>query len=359
MTWRSLRPAAWIVALTVAATTVSACTHGVGRPQTFAGVFDRFEPPASYVMPAGILAGPNAHMWYVLRDGTTSAIGEIDNNGKTVVHPLPQPVAQIYDATIGPDGAVWFTMMVGGTLERTMDTYPGLQGGSGAVGRMAPDGQVRVFSLPASTQMPGAIVRFAGALWVTGAPTGWDNTATPLIWRLATDGSVTTYDSPGQIGTIFADGDRALWYVAELVGPGSVAESGIGWLDPNGRPHPVTLPAGQQGWASAGVIGPDGDPWFTIGQKLMRLLPDGTFVQIRWMSCGPMTTSGPDLWCGNPVELDQVSETGTVTTHAFRTGSEGVVMGSSMTAGRNGLAAAADGSIWFSDATNSLIWRYR
>jgi virginiamycin B lyase len=359
MTRSNRRPAAWLVAVILAVAMVGGCARGSGQASTFRG-FDKFAPPPSYVMPAGIMAGPNTHMWFVLRDGTTSAIGEIDNNGKTVVHHLPQSVAQIYHATVGPDGAVWFTMMVGGTLGETMDTYPNLGGGSGAVGRMDPDGQVRVFPMPGSTQMPDVIANFGGALWITGTATGPDNaTGTQLLWRIGIDGSFTTYPSPGQISTLVNDGDRRLWYATELLGPNYIGESGIGWLDTGGQPHPVPVPADQQGWTRAGAIGPDGDPWFAIGQNLVRLRPDGTFVTIASMWCAPMTSSGADLWCGTPAVLYQISSTGAVTTHPLPVASGFVVLGSSMTPGTNGVAAAADGSIWFTDATNSVIWHYR
>jgi virginiamycin B lyase len=355
VTRRRLRPTAWIAALIVAVTMVSGCARAGGQAHTFSG-FDTFAPPPSYVIPAGIMAGPNEHMWYVLRDGATSAVGEIDNSGQTVVHDLPQSVAQIYDATVGPDGAVWFTMMVGGTLGRTMDTYPNLNGGSGAVGRMDSTGQVRVFPMPRSTQVPAVIANFAGALWITGTAAG---SVTQLLWRLRTDGSFTTYTPPGQIGTLFSDGERRLWYAAELTGPNDVAESGIGWIDTDGQAHAVALPQEQQGWTRAGAIGPDGDPWFSIGQKLVRLRPDGTFEAIQSMSCAPMTGSGSDLWCASPTTLDQITSTGSVTTHALPVGSGFVTLGSSMTAGTDGVAAAADGSIWYTDATNSVIWHYR
>ena len=84
-------------------------------------------------MPAGIVAGPNGHMWYVLRSGATAAIGEIDDQGITVVHAVPDAVAQIHSAVLGPDDAVWFTMTVGGTFPPTIDTTPSLEGGVGVV----------------------------------------------------------------------------------------------------------------------------------------------------------------------------------------------------------------------------------
>jgi hypothetical protein len=72
-----------------------------------------------------------------------------------------------------------------------------------------------------------------------------------------------------------------------------------------------------------------------------------------------MTSSGPDLWCGYPAALYQISSTGSVTTHALPVASGFVVLGSSMTPGKDGVAVAADGSIWYTDATNSVIWHYR
>jgi hypothetical protein len=95
----------------------------------------------------------------------------------------------------------------------------------------------------------------------------------------------------------------------------------------------VTTPPVSTQSTAAGAIGPDVDPWFSIGQKLVRLSPDGTFGPIQSMSCAPMTSAGSDLWCASPTTLDQITSTGSATTHALPGGSGLVTLGSPMTAG--------------------------
>jgi streptogramin lyase len=344
--------------VTVALVAVAGGCATAGTPAVFhqwRDVLAQFAPPDEDAMPAGIIAGPNGHMWYVLRSGTTSAIGEIDDRGVTAVHDVPDRVAQIRSAVVGPDDAIWFTMTVGGTLPRTMDTTPSLEGGAGVVARMAADGHVDEFPLPDRGAVPLHIASGPGGLWVS-ADAG---SGSSLMWRLSTNGVYTGVSSPGQVSQLVGGPDDSTWYAIAVIGPDYRLLSGIGRIDAAGSNHPVALSEALQGPPNSVAVGPDNAVWFVIGRRIIRVGPDGTVTTVGSTQCsGAATRSGQDLWCATGDEIYQISLAGTVIAHSTIL-PRGNTLGSSLTLGMIfGAATAPDGSVWFTDLDNERILHY-
>jgi hypothetical protein len=294
---------------------VGGCATG-STPAVFhkwQGVLAQFAPPDEDRMPAGIIAGPNGHMWYVLRSGTTSAIGEIDDRGITTVHDVPDRVARVHSAVFGPDDAVWFTMTVGGMLPRTTDTTPSLEGGVGVVARMAADGHVDEFPLPDRDAVPLHIARGPGGLWVSA-----DAGSSPsLMWRLTTNGVYTGVSSPGHVSQLVGGPDDSTWYATAVIGPDYRLLSGVGRIDAAGSNHPVAVPEALQGAPNSVAVGPDNVMWYVIGRRIIRVGTDGTVSTVGSTECsGAATRSAQDLWCATGDEIYQINLAGTVIAHS-------------------------------------------
>jgi hypothetical protein len=324
-------------------------------------------------------------MWYAIQgEDDGMAIAEIDDNGVSTVHPLPPPISQTHAITLGPDGAVWFTLTVGGTLPRTVDTIPALVGGAGAVGRMTGDGHVEEFFLPDRTQQPDRITSFGGQLWLTAYIADQQSINPQVLWRMSTAGVFTAATTPVQYTTEFLDdtgtsGGR-LWYAGYLVGPQYEVEDRIGYLDAAGAAHPVPLPDTLRGEILGMVIGPDGDPWYLISTpslisepirdpRIVRVEPHATITVVASVRCGGIgagtgvlvRTTHDDVWCASAADVCQVSATGTVTTYDARLNHPHFTdhgIGSFVGGMLHGVAAAPDGFLWFTDPDNVRILRY-
>jgi virginiamycin B lyase len=310
------------------------------------------------VIPAGIAAGADGHVWFPLRTGTTAAIGEAARTGGITVHRLPEPVAQIYRIAAGPDHAVWFTMTVGGTLQRTVDTTPDLAGGYGAVGRMDADGRVTEYRFPAGGGTPREIAaQFDGTLWVTsvGPAPGADG-----LWRLSRNGRFFAVHLSEPVSHVLPAFD-GVWFTTDVIGPGYRAETGIGEIGPDGGSmRTVPVPDALQGPSYGIVVGPDHEPWVLIGPHLLRITPSGGIAHVADLPCGgePTVAEG-DVWCPTSAFLYQVAPDGTVVTHPAQLPGTSYVLGSSLALGMVvGSATATDGTVWFTDPVNGHVFHY-
>src|SRR5437763_1207680 len=111
-----------------------------------------------------------------------------------------------------------------------------------------------------------------GAIWST-------DEVNSVLWRVTTDGQVSSFDIPpcagcqysggSGVGNIIAGPDGALWYSR----PGNDA---IGRISTDGqvREFSVAATGSYPGWITAG---PDGAIWFTISEGIARLTTDGKF----------------------------------------------------------------------------------
>jgi streptogramin lyase len=205
-------------------------------------------------LPVGIAAGPDGNLWFT-DDGTTPAIGRITPSGQITEYSyghglnagsLPDGIAA------GPDGNLWFT-------------DPGAQfpGGTSAIGRITPSGQITEYSyghgLNAGS-LPGRIAAGAdGNLWFT------DEGTTPAIGRITPSGQITEYSyghglNGGSSPTDIAAGpDGNLWFTDEGTTPA------IGRITPSGQITEYSYGHGlNAGSSPAGIAaGPDGNLWFT------------------------------------------------------------------------------------------------
>ena len=99
--------------------------------------------------PAGICKGPDAAMWFTLREG--NAIGRIAEDGAITTYPLPTPYADPRGIILGGDGALWFTEFEGSK-----------------VGRITSTGQITEYPTPTPDCWPCSLVLGAdGNIWFT------------------------------------------------------------------------------------------------------------------------------------------------------------------------------------------------
>jgi virginiamycin B lyase len=202
--------------------------------------------------------------------------------------------------TLGPDGAMWFTVKV----MNLASVAP-----SGArIGRITTSGALTEITLPTGTTRRttpnvGAITTGAdGALWFTDAQLG-------TIDRITTAGTLTTFAVPfGAPSGITSGADGSLWFTAN----GATAVIGR-----------LTTAGAFTSFPIAG--GPDG---VGIGSAI-AVARDGSV----WSSIYDMTTSA-----GSVVRL---SAAGALTRVPFPTFTE-----------IDGVAAASDGSVWLSVTNN-------
>ncbi|GAA2836797.1 virginiamycin B lyase family protein [Kribbella solani] len=155
-----------------------------------------------------------------------------------------------YGLCVGPDEALWCTLMSGD-----------------AIGRITTDGEVSTYPVGTTGAFPAMITSFAGELWFTL------NQAN-AIGRMTTAGDVTTYplptDSAGPVG--ISAGPDAVWFTELLA-------DRAGRIAADGTIQEFALPAGSKPHAAAAT--PDGGCWITLwsAAKLVRLDADGNVTR--------------------------------------------------------------------------------
>ena len=249
--------------------------------------FAQFNVPTGSV--EAITTGPDGALWFTVRIvndpvppanlGTYSGkIGRITTVGAITEYPLPTANGYPSEITMGPDGALWFTINV--------------VNGSGKIGRITTAGAITEYPLPtANSSLSGITQGPDGALWYSlfAVPGGGK------IGRITTAGAITEYPINGALGGITTGSDGALWFI--LFGP----SSNIGRMTTAGAisEYPIT----SQGILfSEPTLGPDGAVWFTHLQdnKIGRITTAGVITQYEtgsWQTARTIAT-GPDgaLW---------------------------------------------------------------
>ena len=280
--------------------------------------------------------------------------------------PLSAPGGKPAELVVAPDGVVWFT-----------------DNGAAAVGRLAPDGTVRMFPVSAGRQPasigigPGGEVWFTQYAWSEPAQPGDPPPATPgpsAIGRIGLDGTVTEFPLPTQAnkwmggddplssagpGGITAGPDGAMWFTESGAGQ-------IGRIGPDGviTEYPVPRREGSPGSPFPyGIIpGPDGALWFheQIAARLGRIDP-GTKViteyelhprpsnRMEWSSGGPLVR-GPDggFWFGDWLTtIYRVGTSGLMTPFRIAPPADGI----------RAIVAGPDGQLWFADQRSPAVFR--
>ncbi len=231
---------------------------------------ERFDLEAAGSRPSVVTGGPDGSIWFT-RNGD-DRIGRI---GPDVTDPVAGKSGAIagrpgavagesgavglssiavpgggapYGICIGPDGALWFTLM---TADR--------------IGRITTDGEVSTYEIGTTGAFP-AMITAADELWFT---LNQGN----AIGRMTTTGDVTTYPLPteaaGPVG--ISAGADAVWFVEILADQ-------VGRITPDGKIEEFPLPAGSK--PHAVVATDDGGCWITLwgAAALARLDAAGNLI---------------------------------------------------------------------------------
>jgi virginiamycin B lyase len=147
-----------------------AMEHAVGRlPSTGAPAALAIYRAGSNASPEAVALDAHGTAWVTDMSG---AIVQIDAGGKMRRHELPQPYAEPFGVTIGPDKAVWFTEFMNDSIGR-------LDPGSGAIVE---------YRLPEHHEFPTSIVAADGALWFLEL--------SGFLGRMSLNGEVTEISVP-------------------------------------------------------------------------------------------------------------------------------------------------------------------
>jgi virginiamycin B lyase len=198
-----------------------------------------------------------------------------------------------------------------------------------------------------SINLPSAITAGPdGALWFTDRAAD----ASPLIGRISTDGSLSTYPYSGyEAAGIAVGSDGAMWFGA---GPNS-----IGRITTAGVVTYYTDP--KIGNATAIAAGPDGALWFTdFGEGTIGRITTGGVVSSYSAGSGmdypDGITAGPDgaLWFTNNPGMYSQGSIGRITTDGVVTIFTDASMNQPV-----GIVTGPDGALWFTNWGNSSIGR--
>jgi virginiamycin B lyase len=230
---------------------------------------------------ADIALGPDGNLWFT-ESAAPGRIGRITPAGQVTEFTAGlTPSAQPAGIAAGPDGAMWFT-------ERT----------GARIGRIASDGTITEFALPAGSQPVG----------IAGGPGRdlWYADRAGRIGRMTTAGEVTTYlVAGGRPEEIAVGSDGNVWFtdrssvgrvtplgvvdsaLASLqepadIAPGSdgnvwvtSAEGGVARVTPLGVLDLFTAGLTPDGAPDGIVAGPGGALWFAEHDALARIDPNG------------------------------------------------------------------------------------
>jgi virginiamycin B lyase len=295
---------------------------------------------------------------------TTVGPGAGDPCGTPTVTDFPLSAAggQPAELAVAPDGAVWFT-----------------DNGTAAVGRLAPDGTVRMFPVSGGRQPASIAIGPTGAIWFTQY--AWQNVSAPgspplpppdppAIGRISAAGTVTEFPLPTTDGNpmgdpmsgalprgITAGPDGAMWFtesgadrIGRISGDGTVTEYPL--------PSRGTIHAFPDGI----VPGPDGALYFqeALAGRLGRIDPATGAIserQITPSGSGPMgravggpLVDGPDgaFWFGDgATTITRVTTAGKPTSFRVAPPADGI----------RSMVAGPDGRLWFADQRSPALFR--
>ena len=264
-------------------------------------------------------AGPNGNVWFTEFD----YIASITPAGKLTEFPVPPPDVFM---TAGPDGNLWISTA-----------------GPPSIVRMSPNGEYKVFALPAHSHDPAPlIVGPDGNLWFT------EGQGVGKFAKMTLAGQITEFSLPFEVNDLAPASDGNLWVMGNGI---------IGRITPGGVL--VTRFAVATDKITAFTPGPDGNLWFlendghvgriTLAGEIKRF---PAFEPTQEGGASDIIT-GPDgnLWfSAQPGKIGRITPSGVVTLFPL-----------SPQAQVGALAAGADGGIWFirSDAVlwgNSPYW---
>ena len=184
-------------------------------------------PIEASVPVGGLAAARDGSLWFT--DGG-EAVGRVAPDGSVRYFAVPLAMRGTQGMTAGPDGAMWFTNYLGGSI-----------------GRIDADGTVTTFADP-RIRYPAAITAGPdGALWFTD-----DSGA---VGRITTAGAISVFGTPATVGhpdAITVGPDRSLW----VAGRGGY----VARVTTAGR---ITTYAVPQAGLAAGIASANGSLWLT------------------------------------------------------------------------------------------------
>jgi len=303
-----------------------------------------------------ITAGPDGALWFT---GVLGEVGRITTAGvvtEFAVPSIPPPAGSppgtagtpvtLEDLTAGPDGALWFT------------------GAPGGVGRITTAGVVSVYATPNfSTPNVGTMITTGpdGNLWITG------NTA---IGRITPTGTFTSFAVPGNFNTIAGltpGPDGNLWFTEQEDGSTTGEQPAVGEITPAGVTKLYALPQETTLNPNLGVptdpsvitAGPDGALWFGENGAIGRITTAGTIQQFPLLTPAATVTditAGPGgaVWFVQQIydntnhdrtySIGRITATGTITMYPLQPGAYVA-----------GISDGPDGNLWFTE--NAAISR--
>jgi virginiamycin B lyase len=224
----------------------------------------------------GIVAGPDGNVWFTVPE--QNAVGRITPQEQMRLFTLPTTGSRPFGIASGPDGNLWVTEQA-----------------SNKILRLTPAGTMTEFPLPANEQRPDLIISGPdGTLWFL-------EQGLNRIGRMTTAGTlagvlVIADSSPMHDLTVGPDGN--VWVTQQ--------SDKIGQITPAGQVTEFPLPSGSEPFGI--TTGPDGNLWFTergLGQ-IGLITPSGRlsafpFYRFRGEAVPPQPlgiTAGPSrqLW---------------------------------------------------------------
>jgi len=300
----------------VAAAMIAGTLVGSTTPAGAAsGDTTEFALPAGSV-PYDIASGPDGNLW--VTGFVTGTISRMTPTGGLTSFTTPTANSQPREITAGPDGNVWFT-----------------ESNVGKVGRISMAGVITEFPLSAANAMPMGIAAGPdGAMWFTEFTSN-------KIGRITTDGVVTEFALPtagsGPAGIAAGPTGSNRMYFTQALG------NRIGIVTTSGDvTNTVSLPFGVMPLGIATIAG---SVWFVElnSNSLSHLVSDTTVARIS-LGAGAKPT---DVTAG-PGSTMWVSAGGT--SQVLKIGDQGNLIGTYPTptpaALPQGLTMGPDGNIW-------------
>jgi virginiamycin B lyase len=286
-----------------------------------------FRVPTDASSPNYLTVGPDGAIWFTLFD--TDRIGRVPLAGGAITEFRVTPFSSPADIATGRDGNLWFTLQ---------DT--------GKIGRMTPTGTLTEFDIPTASSLPRSIIAAPdGMLYFTQIAGG-------KIGRVSMSGAITEF-MPNWAGVVprGLDVDAAgnLWFADS--GTGSIAR-----MTPAGVFTRFVAP-----WPNGGMrnvkVARDGSVWFTepAADRVGRFDPaTSTFREFRLARSG-----------GQPFGITQSEDgnmwfTSIAGNRAGRITAEGNVSELRLPSGTGapvGIIAAPDGALWYAASSSNRVGR--
>jgi uncharacterized protein (TIGR03437 family) len=295
--------------------------------------------PTAASNPTFITTGPDGNLWFTESDA--NKIGKITASGTITEFAVPTPNSQPWAITAGPDGNLWFTEISGNKI--------GIITTSGLFTEYPLPG----VPVPGQYPMPNSIIAGPdGNLWFTEP-----DSDSGKIGRITTSGVISEYRVPQITDTVahptgIASGpDGNLWFTGHF-GVGRISTDGV----ITSYPLVVGIHTDYLGLRDM-AKGSDGNLWVTGSSIVWRISTDGGVASYSVPDLGNFVfdytdrgiAAGADgnLWfAATPSnKIGRITPGGVVTEYSIPTGDSKVAQ----------IAPGPDGNIWFTEQASNKI----